>query len=84
MRDSNLDECVEVPHQPPSLTEWVTEKFPALLRSSECVECVEEVKFCEWKRTIEMKFRGRWRDIMISMSAEEETAARESRSLKVH
>ena len=79
MRDSDLDVCVEV-RCPPSLTEWVTEKFPDLLQSS---ECVEDVKFCGWKRTVEMKFRGRWCDIMFSMSAQKETAVRESRSLKV-
>ena len=80
MMDSDLDVCVEVPCQPPSLTEWVTEKFPDLLQSS---GCVEEVKLCEWKRTVEMKFRGRWCDIMFSMSAQTETAVRESRSLMV-
>ena len=79
MWDSDLDVCVEVPRQPPSLTEWVTEKFTKLLQSR---ERVEEVKLCEWKLTHEMKYRGRWCDIMFSMSAQKETAVRESRSLK--
>ena len=81
MRDSDLDVCVEVPCQPPSLTEWVTEKFPDLLQSSECVS-VEEVKFCEWKRTVEMKFQGHWCDIMISIDPKKEIALEESRLLK--
>ena len=57
-----------------------SELRPEPLQSS---EFMEEIKICGWKRTVEMKFRGRWCDIMFSMSAKRETAVRESNSLKV-
>ncbi len=43
---------------------------------------LDEVKVCDWKTTLEVKYRGDWCDILFSADAAQEPAVKQSRLLK--